>query len=585
MGRINLKQNEGIRTTDMPIGGVSDSTAYAIHGMNSLDRANDRLAAGMKHVSDTLFNISKDMSEACNRVEADTAQIEIFKMEDADNKKMEADIQSGKLRTPEQFKEAYDKLYIAREKRIDKYLQDNVSSSRNAELLMLNAKSSAAKNFAHMSGVYVNAENKRLWNMTENNCFEFAQNGDASTEQNIKASVGCLRGRYSGELCDALERKYLNMADTNRVQARIAQGESMIDPDAQKEYYETVVRDLESGKYDGLYRTQIAKTVAALNKGINAQDYRNELRECAAAFAKDVSKMSEGQFDEWEKSALAELGEKKHLSAEEKKLWGERISAKRKQLQKSFVENVQSENRNATIRLLETARSDAKGNVDLNYDILYGQARAKRREEIDVNDVDFFDNETISVYDRDFHLVMSDISAYKNEKDKDGIQLRNLLFRTQTFTSEHRKMLINALSDKVNGRVPEKWSSESWDGFKAQIDNMIDWYDVKAKPADEKKQMAEDSKAVAFYQMRNSICKDVERLGLTPIQAQEYLQKHPFYKRLCDKQSYSDAMNFLNGTLKNPTVIEPTKREFKRDEEGRSLESVSNWKAKSYFGM
>lgn len=551
MGRIDLKQNAGVRTTDMPNGGISDTTGYSQRGMNALERADDRLAAGLKHVSDALFGVSKDMSEVRNRVEADTAQIEIFKMEDADNKKMEADIQSGKIRTPEQFREAYDKLYVAREKRINKYLEDNVSSSRNAELLMLNAKGSAAKNFAHMTGVYVNAENRRLWNMAENNCFEFAQNGDDNAAQNIKASVGCLRGRYSGELCDALERKYLNMADTHRLQARIAQGESMIDPDAQKEYYKAVVGDLESGQYDGLYKAQITKTVAALNKGINAQDYRNELRECATAFAKDVSKMSEKQFDEWEKSTLAELGEKKHLSAEEKKLWRERISEKRKSLQKSFEENAQAVNRNATIRLLEAARADETGNVDLNYDILHGQARAKRREEIDIIDADFFDNETINVYDRDFHSVMSDISAYKNEKDKDGIQLRNLLFRTQTFTREHRKMLINALSDKVNGHAPEKWSSESWDGFKAQIDNMIDWYDVKAKPADEKKQMAKDSKAAAFYQMRNSICNDVERLGLTPIQAQEYLQKHPFYKRLCDKQSYSDAMDFLNGTLKN----------------------------------
>lgn len=550
MGRIDLKQNEGLRTTDMPLAGVSDTTVYALRGMNALERADNRLAAGIKHVSDALFGVSKDMADARNRVEADTAQIEIFKMEDADNKKMEADIQSGKIRTPEQFREAYDKLYNAREKRINKYLEDNVSSSRNAELLMLSAKGAAAKNFAHMSGVYINAENRRLWNMTENNCFEFAQNGDDSAAQNIRASVGCLRGRYSPDLCDALEKKYLNMADVNRLKARIAQGESMIDPQAQKEYYGELVGDLESGQYDGLYKAQIAKTVAALNKGINAQDYRNELRECAAAFAKDVSKMSEKQFDDWEKSALAELGEKKHLSAEEKKLWGERISGKRKSLQKSFVENVQAENRNATIRLLEAARADETGNVDLNYDILHGQARAKRREEIDINDADFFDNETIAVYDRDFHSVMSDISAYKNEKDKDGIQLRNLLFRTQTFAKEHRKMLVNALSDKVNGRVPEKWSLESWDVFKAQIDKMIDWYDVETKPADEKKQMAEDSKAAAFYQMRNSICKDVEHLGLTPIQAQEYLQKHPFYKRLCDKQSYSDAMKFLSGTLK-----------------------------------
>lgn len=553
MGKIDLGREHGVRTTDAPTGG-QDFNGYSRvqAGVSDMARATDSLARGMAHLGKVFGDISHDMAATRNAVDFSDYRVQSFKIDKENFRdKMEADMLSGAINSRESFDAAFKKYSaIAAQKRAE-FVKKAGYAPEVLDKIQINDKREELRNYAELTGSFIKAENKRIWETTENNCFEFAQNGDDNAAQNIRASVGCLRGRYSGELCDALEKKYLNMADVNRLNARIAQGESMIDPEAQKEYYEAVVGDLESGKYGGLYKAQIAKTVAALNKGINAQDYRDELRECATAFAKDVSKMSEKQFDEWEKSALAELGEKRHLSAEEKKLWGERISAKRKSLQKSFVENAQAENRNATIRLLEAARADETGNVDLNYDILHGQARADKRQMINDFGDRYFDNETIAVYDRDFHSVMSDISAYKNEKDKDGIQLRNLLFRTQTFTKGHRKMLVNALSDKVNGRVPEKWSLESWDGFKAQIDSMIDWYDVKAKPADEKKQMAEDSKAAAFYQMRNSICKDVERLGLTPIQAQEYLQKHPFYKRLCDKQSYSDAMKFLNGTLTN----------------------------------
>ena len=181
---------------------------------------------------------------------------------------------------------------------------------------------------------------------------------------------------------------------------------------------------------------------------------------------------------------------------------------------------------------------------------------------------------------------MSDISSYKNEKDKAGMELRSLLFRTQEFSREHRKLLINALYGKANGRVPDKWSTESWDSFGGQIDEMFEWYDVKETPSEEKVNMAEDSRSVAFYQMRNSIMADVEKLGLTPLQAQEYLQKHPVYKRLRDKQSYADAVGFLTGFTVKP-VEASSQIERRASPDGTSYHSrgVSDFSGRRYFGM
>lgn len=554
MGKIDLGRERGVRVSDAPLGGQNFGGYSGVGaGLSDSARAADSLARGMAHLGRVFGEISHDMAETRNAVDFSDYRVRAFKInQEHFIDKMESDMRSGAINSRETFEAAYKKYSESAARKRTEFVKNAGYAPEVLDRIQIDDKHEQLRNYAQLTGMFIKSENERIWNTTENNCREFAQDGGAAAAENIVATVKNIRGKYSPELCDALEKKYLNLADVNNLRARIAQGDSIVDPTAQKSHYEAVVRDLESGQYDGLYKAQIAEIVAKLNKGINAQEYKKQLRECSAMFAKDISKMSEKQFDEWEKSTLKEVGAKKHLSAEEKDLWREKISTKRTALQKSFIEAAQAENRNSTLRLLEAARADENGNVDLNYDILHGQSRAEKRGKFNDFGDRFFDNDTIAAYDGDFHSVMSDISAYKNEKDKDGIELRNLLFRTQTFTREHRKMLINALSDKVDGHVPEKWSSESWGAFEAQIDSMIQWYDVESKPADEKKQMAEDSKSVAFYQIRNSICKDVERLGLTPIQAQEYLQKHPFYKRLCDKRSYTDAMDFLNGSLKNP---------------------------------
>lgn len=573
MGNIDLKQNRGVRTTDLPSVGISDTTAYAMRGMNALDRANDRLASGMKHVSDALFGVTKDMVATRDRVEADTAQIEIFKLEDADNKKMEADILAGRIKTPEQFEEAYNKLYASRESKINKYLESNVSSERNAEFLSLNAKGKSATNYAHMAGVFNSFRIKQLGDNARANAEECIAMGARDNMEAAYRAMGDVKdktgkvvkkGYWSEEVIERYIKEGNNRIDQDEIKTRILEAESFVNSEKQKAQYEAIVIDLNSGKYKGLYKPQVDKLVASINKGVNASEYKNELRSCSAMFAKDASQMSQAQFDEWEKSSIADISAKKHLSKEDKEYWTEKISLKRKALQKQFVENAQAQNRAATISLLESAYKDERGDVDLGYDIIHGKERIAKRDKFDYENK-ALDNEAMVAYDKDFHAVMSDISSYKNEKDKDGIELRNLLFRTQSFTREHRKSLINAIYNKVNNRVPDKWSSESWDSFTGQIDSMFEWYDVEAKPADEKEQMAKDSKSVAFYQMRNSIMKDVETLGLTPLQAQEYLQKDPRYKRLCDKQSYSDAVDFLNGFMVNP--VETPKSYVKENRE------------------
>lgn len=142
------------------------------------------------------------------------------------------------------------------------------------------------------------------------------------------------------------------------------------------------------------YKSQIKKFVADINKGLNSGEYRSEIRQCSAMMAKDLTEMSSGQFDEWEKQSVAEINAKEHLSDEEKEFYREKVSARRRSLQRNFVENAQAQYRDASMRLLESAYKDDRGDVDLNYDFVGGQMREAARRKIDaMQDAYFSDGE------------------------------------------------------------------------------------------------------------------------------------------------------------------------------------------------
>lgn len=553
MAKIDLNRERGVRVTNKPSGGLDYNFGGVYAGINAQQKANDALAKGMNHVGRVLTGIYDDMAATRNRQETLAGETAYFDIQEQTNQKILQQIEAGEFDGAggqDKFREACEKAQNANNERFLKWCDKNASTDEVQDMLILRSKQADARNFAHLGGVMARHAVHLTRTTAEDGIARGIENMDKGL---VRLWVDSLEEVESPELREARKLKAFNQIDRRAVELRISEGNSIVNAQQQEKHFEALYNDLQSGKYDGLYKSQIKKFVADINKGLNSGEYRSEIRQCSAMMAKDLTEMSSGQFDEWEKQSVAEINAKEHLSDEEKEFYREKVSARRRSLQRNFVENAQAQYRDASMRLLESAYKDDRGDVDLNYDFVGGQMREAARRKIDaMQDAYFSDGEAALKYDRDFHSVMSDISSYKNEKDKDGMELRSLLFRTQEFSREHRKLLINALYGKANGRVPDKWSTESWDSFGGQIDEMFEWYDVKETPSEEKVNMAEDSRSVAFYQMRNSIMADVEKLGLTPLQAQEYLQKHPVYKRLRDKQSYADAVGFLTGFTVKP---------------------------------
>lgn len=598
MGKINLGKEKGVSVTDMPMPHTIINENSGMAGIYSAERANDRLIAGMQHVSDTLFKIYNDQADIRNRQEILEGQTALFDIENSEDAKLEERINKGEFDN-EGGLDAFKKAVMESQGRIDRQFSDwtskHITQSNTRNDLMQHAKLNAKKNFANISGRFLAHDRKRRWDMYQD------QTNDAiemQNEANLMAVHKAYFGdgskenpfRFSKETRERALAEARRKFDKRGLEIRFAQADQLVNADTQAAMYSAILNDLENGKYDGLYYSESSKLISKLKEGFNKINYRNEIVSIRAALSKDLSNMSQQQFDEWEKSTIAGIEAKEHLSNEEKTYYKEKISAKRKTLSSQFVQNAQETYKKSTLSLLDSACANGNGDVDLSWDFVRGAELERLRAEIDAKEGSFFSiGKKAQEYDDNFHNIMRKIDEYKPDKDNDGLELRGLVFRTQGFLREHRIMLLNSLNNKAKGITPDKWSQENLEIFENQIDEMFDWYDVKQDKNEEKDQIKEEPRAVAFYQLRNSIIEDVKRLGLTPLEAQEYLQKHPIYKRLKDNQTYADAVDFLGG-MANWTVPDISKTDSNAEIDynhppAGSLKNISEWRGRRYFGM
>ena len=600
MARINLGREQGPRPSgSAQFGGVSAAGYGAVMGgMDRVARANDSVARGAMYVSDTLAGIFNDQAETRNRQEFLEGQTALFELTNSANEKIQKDIDEGKFDNAEglqKFGEAVRNSHREVERQFNEWSRNNVTQIDTRNALNEHAKLDFKRNFAHLSGAFIAHDRKRRWDMYQKGITDAIED---QNESNLKAHHNAYFGdgskenpyRTSKEIRERALKEEHNRFDKKTLEIRFSQADQIVEPGGQSAMYAAILTDLENGKYKGLYLSESAKLVSNIKKVLNTHESKSEIDSCRAALAKDLGRISQEKLAEWENQALSEIDEKKHLSSDEKKYFKEKISAKRKNLEAKFIKNGQTEHKNSTLSLLDSAVRSGNGDVDLSLDFVHGAELEKKRSEIDTNEGAFFGiGKNAQDYDRKFRNLIREIDKYTPGNDRDGMCLRGLLFRTQGFLREHRVMLLNALNNKAKGIVPDKWSSENLYIFERQIDELFEWYDVNPEMEDEKIQMGENSKAAAFYQFRNSIVEDVKKLGLTPFEAQEYLQKHPVYKRLKDRQAYADAVDFLGGmAMWNVSDISDSNggadHAYGLPFPG-SLLNISDWRGRRYFGM
>ena len=165
MAKINLKQNEGVRTTDQAAPVTNPHSDFRFAGISAMSRASDNLANSIAYVGKAVGDIAKDQLRMKNEIAVNSAQIDIAESEIAFNENMLKRMNAGEFKDFETFKNAYVSEYAANiEKPLnEKYQKEGLSDSARHSLAVF-FKKSQATNFARMGGEWMRSQNARKIN-------------------------------------------------------------------------------------------------------------------------------------------------------------------------------------------------------------------------------------------------------------------------------------------------------------------------------------------------------------------------------------------------------------------------------------
>lgn len=160
MARINLKQNEGVRTSDQAAPVTNPHSDFRFAGISAMSRASDNLANSIAYVGRAVGDIAKDQLRMKNEIAVNSAQIDIAESEIAFNENMLKRMNAGEFKDFETFKNAYVSEYAANiEKPLnEKYQKEGLSDSARHSLAVF-FKKSQATNFARMGGEWMRSQN------------------------------------------------------------------------------------------------------------------------------------------------------------------------------------------------------------------------------------------------------------------------------------------------------------------------------------------------------------------------------------------------------------------------------------------
>lgn len=454
MGKIDLGREHGVRTTDAPTGG-QDFNGYSRvqAGVSDMARATDSLARGMAHLGKVFGDISHDMAATRNAVDFSDYRVQSFKIDKENFRdKMEADMLSGAINSRESFDAAFKKYSaIAAQKRAE-FVKKAGYAPEVLDKIEINDKREELRNYAELTGSFIKAENKRIWETTENNIKEFAENGSISDAKGVLSNISVLadnlKGRYSEDVIGKLKRE-----GAKTYFASVAKKVSGIENDADRQrLIDMQVEVLAQASEDGAASLGIDSLskydIEMLRSSFSQQSKQNE-----ADIAKK-NKISTGERiaeivnaqgkerDERIKTFEKFLGECKYLSAEDKmeartKL-DKLLAAEKAKTDKAKNDALKLQNLNFKTRTRDLFAGQAEVSVDEAATV--ERIRNAAKSAFTAPDKDGNGKIVVSVEDKKHGYIAKlrdAIDAYDEDADESGIYARALLYQLDAvFTDE-----------------------------------------------------------------------------------------------------------------------------------------------------
>lgn len=278
MAKINLKQNEGVRTTDQAAPVTNPHSDFRFAGISAMSRASDKLANSIAYVGRAVGDIAKDQLRMKNEIAVNSAQIDIAESEIAFNENMLKRMNAGEFKDFETFKNAYVSEYAANiEKPLnEKYQKEGLSDSARHSLAVF-FKKSQATNFARMGGEWMRSQNALLVEKTMQNIDKCVSAGDI---KGVELSLESVSPLISPETCEKIFYK----AKTDIAVNNIVEMQTLADINSSGKAYATKMAELQKGLIEGKYadlpRRTALKFAAAfqgeISRGLREQELIKE---------------------------------------------------------------------------------------------------------------------------------------------------------------------------------------------------------------------------------------------------------------------------------------------------------------------
>ena len=540
MGRIDLGRERGVSPTDKPLPTtvVNDNTGLA--GIHSIEKANDRLAAGMRHISDSMFEISKDMKNSEVRLETVNAQIEYFDRSQAALRELSERNIHDQTEYENAFNAAMDKV----DAHMAKWAKDNTSWGESRDALGLMAKDGRAKNFASAMGQFLDARKKRKAQTLQNNYDRLVDSGDISNVEVLLDNSG---------LAPETKKIYLEKAARKIAENGIADLKNRLVLSTSQEEAEKLISEIRSdprfaslpdekkSAFDVFALAEMnrkAKSLAASKRkdtsdkisALNAQ-----LKSATEEFGREFA--DKAVDADALKKRLEDILDASNFSPDEKTKARAELDTQILECKDRAKSVYKTYNKNRAFETLKSARQN-DGFIDAETMKDDGVARARREADL-LGGYEKLDEAGKVEYRGRFYSLLSDISRYSAKADEDGTELAALMKRAQTFPKSSRKELMEAIYNTANA-IPSNgnWTAESVKQFNAKFDDVCKlgkdshWYTSDKNP-----ELALD------FRTRVLTLAKVRNLSLS--ETVEEMKKDPFYAETIASANRQKALEFI----------------------------------------
>lgn len=566
MGRINLKQNSGVRTTDHAAPVTNSHSDMRLQGISAMQRASNSLANGIAYVGQAMGDIAKDRLQMENEIAVNGAQIEVLKSEQALNDEFERRITSGEFNDFNSFQDAYIKEYSGKiESPLNKKFQDDGMSEAARHAMATYLKRSQANNFARLGGAWKRITTDNMVKGVFNQAEEWVNmGGDVKSLPKFFSSL-VDNGYMSPETAQKSIADFTKMADNKALQnyqmsVRAAETPEEIDNliarFSQSDTYKKLGKfDRENFDIFSAVARRDAKLRIAQAKTLSAKTKKAEDEKAVSAANADLDLKSRSNIEIAEISEdLTRLAVNKEeniknfenllanssLSEDEKKVKLRDFLAHLDDVEIKQNKAIKAKIKQTAVNALDAAM---KNEGFVSSDILKDDKLAKERKEKFLRGrLEDMTPEQKAEYSGRFFEIIKRANRYDFESDDTGEELVSLMRQAQLFTAERRKQAMQFILDKVKGVKPDTWTSADKKKFGEEFDKIMKlsgnwnawWGDGESDP-------------VMALDMYDRVLKlaSIRKLSLT--EALNELKEDPYYKTVFQKVNRQKALEFING--------------------------------------